>query len=245
MGLVATYFGANGWLLEFGAMRVLVDPWLRGSLSFPPGPWLLKGELPKDQAFPLDIDLILLTQGIADHAHPVTLKELPKDCSVVGSATAAQVALQLGFSHVTPLNPGQDITIGELRIQASAGAPVPKIENGYLIEHPEGCLYMEPHGFLDQNLKPQPLDAVITPIVDVGLPVLGPFLRGRTIVPELVKKFQPKTILASTTGGDIRFTGLLSGLMTLHGSMEEIARDLPANVCLVDSQVGGSYMLTS
>ena len=64
MGLVATYFGANGWLLEFGAMRVLVDPWLRGSLSFPPGPWLLKGELPKDQVFPLDIDLILLTQGI-------------------------------------------------------------------------------------------------------------------------------------------------------------------------------------
>ena len=245
MGLVSTYYGANGWLLEFGTMRVLVDPWLRGSLSFPPGPWLLKGELPKEQVIPLDIDLVLLTQGLADHAHPATLKELPRDCSVVASATAAHVAEKLGFSSVTSLNPGQAITIGELKIQASAGAPVPKIENGYLMEHPEGCLYLEPHGFLDPSLKPQPLDAVITPVFDVGLPVLGPFLRGRTILPELVRKFQPKTILASTTGGDISFTGLLSSLMTLDGSMEEIARDLPADICFVESQVGRSYRLKS
>ena len=41
MTLAATYYGANGWLLEFDDLRVLVDPWLRGSLSFPPGEWLL------------------------------------------------------------------------------------------------------------------------------------------------------------------------------------------------------------
>jgi L-ascorbate metabolism protein UlaG (beta-lactamase superfamily) len=40
MTLAATYYGANGWLLEFNNLRVLVDPWLRGSLSFPPGSWL-------------------------------------------------------------------------------------------------------------------------------------------------------------------------------------------------------------
>ena len=28
----ATYYGANGWLLEFGCLRVLVDPWLTGAL---------------------------------------------------------------------------------------------------------------------------------------------------------------------------------------------------------------------
>ena len=43
MTLAATYYGANGWLLEFDDLCVLVDPWLRGSLSFPPGEWLLKG----------------------------------------------------------------------------------------------------------------------------------------------------------------------------------------------------------
>jgi L-ascorbate metabolism protein UlaG (beta-lactamase superfamily) len=40
----ATYLGANGWLLEIGRLRLLVDPWLTGPLVFPPGPWLLRGE---------------------------------------------------------------------------------------------------------------------------------------------------------------------------------------------------------
>ena len=42
----ATYFGANGWLLEIADCRVLVDPWLSGPLVFPPGAWMLRGELP-------------------------------------------------------------------------------------------------------------------------------------------------------------------------------------------------------
>ena len=67
MTLAATYLGANGWLLEFDALRVLVDPWLTGSLSFPPGDWLLKGELPHDRPIPESLDLLLLTQGLADH----------------------------------------------------------------------------------------------------------------------------------------------------------------------------------
>jgi len=43
----ATYFGANGWLLELAGRRILVDPWLVDSLVFPPGPWLFRGELPR------------------------------------------------------------------------------------------------------------------------------------------------------------------------------------------------------
>ena len=39
----ATYYGANGWLLEFGNLRVLVDPWLTGALQFPPGAWFFEG----------------------------------------------------------------------------------------------------------------------------------------------------------------------------------------------------------
>ena len=79
MSLAATYLGANGWLLEIGTLRILVDPWLRGMLSFPPGPWFLRGELGTEQPIPGDLDLLLLTQGLADHAHPTTLRLLPKD----------------------------------------------------------------------------------------------------------------------------------------------------------------------
>ena len=52
MTLAATYLGANGWLLDFAGLRVLVDPWLEGSLSFPPGPWLLEGTLGAPQPVP-------------------------------------------------------------------------------------------------------------------------------------------------------------------------------------------------
>ena len=83
MTLATTYFGANGWLLEFDDLRVLVDPWLRGSLSFPPGGWVLKGELPEQRPAPDQLDLLLLTQGLADHAHPESLDLLPRDLPVI------------------------------------------------------------------------------------------------------------------------------------------------------------------
>ena len=100
MTLAATYYGANGWLLEFDDLRVLVDPWLRGSLSFPPGEWLLKGELPCERKVPDTLNLLLLTQGLADHAHPDTLATLPKDLPVIGSVAATRVVERLSLIHI-------------------------------------------------------------------------------------------------------------------------------------------------
>ena len=97
MTATATYLGANGWCLDVAGFRVLVDPWLVGPLVFPPGPWLLKGEMPTMQPVPECIDLLLLTQGLQDHAHPETLSMLSKDLPVVGSAAAAKVAKRLGY----------------------------------------------------------------------------------------------------------------------------------------------------
>ena len=120
MTLAATYLGANGWLLEFEELRVLVDPWLKGSLSFPPGDWLLKGELPHDRDVPEQLDLLLLTQGLADHSHPATLKQLPRTLPVIGSNAATRVAEQLGFQSVTGLKPGQQTRHRNLEIRSIA-----------------------------------------------------------------------------------------------------------------------------
>ena len=60
----ATYLGANGWLLEIGPLRVLGDPWLTGTLEFPPGPWFFQGELSQPQPVPQQLDLLLLSQGL-------------------------------------------------------------------------------------------------------------------------------------------------------------------------------------
>lgn len=243
MTLAATYFGANGWLLELDQMRVLVDPWLKGPLSFPPGPWLLKGELSEELDAPEDLDLLLLTQGLADHAHPETLKMLPRTLPVVGSTAAIQVVKSLGFTTMTALKPGEATTVQQLTIQATAGAMVPAVENGYLLNHPGGSLYLEPHGFLDPSLPPQQLDAVITPMVDLGLPLTGPFVKGCSVVEKLVERFQPTTVLASTSGGDVRFKGILSGMLQMKGSVRSTAAGLPDGTRWIDSVAGERYCL--
>ncbi|MFM9087929.1 MAG: MBL fold metallo-hydrolase, partial [Cyanobium sp.] len=68
-----------------------------------------------------------------------------------------------------------------------------------------------------------PLTAVITPVIDVGLPLAGAFVRGRSALPDLLERFQPAAVLASTTGGDVRFSGLLASALQVEGSPEEAA----------------------
>jgi L-ascorbate metabolism protein UlaG (beta-lactamase superfamily) len=226
----ATYFGANGWLLQIAGLRVLVDPWLVGSLVFPPGPWLFQGELAAPWPIPEQLDLLLLTQGLPDHCHPPTLERLDRGLPVVGSAQAAAKVRALGFERVEALSPGQCTALatpgGEpLRIEATAGAPVPMVENGYLLSHSSASLYLEPHGFLAgvEQLPPRRLDVVITPVVDLGLPLAGAFVKGRSVLPELLERFQPHTVLASTSGGEVRYSGLLSRILWQRGSVAEAA----------------------
>jgi len=246
MALHATYYGANGWLLEFEAagrppLRLLLDPWLVGELRFLPGDWFFTGRQPHPWPLPEAIDLLLLSQGLPDHCHPPTLELLPRTTAVVGSSSAARVVRQLGFTSVTALQPGERCTVlGSLEIEATAGAPVPQVENGYLLRHPAGSLYVEPHGYLAPagQLPPQRLDAVITPVVDLGLPLAGAFVRGRSVLLQLVERFQPATVLASTTGGDIRFEGLLTRALWQQGSPQQAALELPAGVELIDPQPG-------
>ncbi|MFQ6539044.1 MULTISPECIES: MBL fold metallo-hydrolase [Aphanothece] len=250
-GLQATYFGANGWLLEFDRVRVLVDPWLTGALEFPPGPWLFRGTLPQEWPVPAALDLLLLTQGLPDHCHPASLALLDPDLPVVGSLAAGQRARQLGFRHVTALRPGERHRLGALEILATAGAPVPQVENGYRLAHPAGRLYLEPHGFLDPDLPAEPVDAVITPVVDLGLPLAGAFVRGRQVLPHLLERLSPATVLASTTGGDVRFDGLLTRALWQRGSSSEAAAMLEALAAgaanptrLIDPVPGTPYPLS-
>ena len=242
MTATATYLGANGWLLEVDGQRVLVDPWLIGPLVFPPGPWLLKGEMPVLQPVPECIDLLLLTQGLQDHAHPETLSMLSKDLPVVGSAAAVKVAKRLGFSSVQTLAPGDCTEHGALRIRATAGAAVPAVENGYLLDWPGGSLYLEPHGVLDSSLEQRPVQTVITPVVDLGLPLVGNFITGATVMPDLISRFQPQQVLASTTGGDVRFSGLLSKALEA-GGVSEVSPEVTEGCTLITPTVGEAIPL--
>jgi hypothetical protein len=245
--LTATYLGANGWLLGFGDLQVLVDPWFCGPLQFGAGDWLLKGELASPQPVPERIDLLLLSQGLPDHCHPRSLALLPRDLPVLGSPSAARRARQLGFERVIPLRPNEREVHGDLLITATAGAAVPQIENGWLFDHAAGSLYLEPHGFPAADLPERTLTAVITPVIDVGLPLAGAFVRGRSALPALLRRFRPAVVLASTTGGDVRFSGALAGWLQVQGSLEEAAALVAAGgegCRFIDPLPGRPYALT-
>jgi L-ascorbate metabolism protein UlaG (beta-lactamase superfamily) len=228
----ATFFGANGWLLEFGGLRVFVDPWLTGPLQFAPGPWFFEGTLNHPQPVPPQLDLLLLTQALPDHTHAESLALLPSQLPVVASPAAAARARQLGFAQVHALAPSERFCLAEpagagvLEILATAGAPVPQVENGYLLRHPAGSVYLEPHGYLPPDLPPQPLDAVITPVVDLGLPVAGAFVRGQQVLPQLLERFSPRTVLASSAGEEVSYGGWLSRILWQRGSVAEAARQV-------------------
>ena len=223
MAIKATYYGANGWLIELDKTKILIDPWLNGDLTFPPGDWLIKGELSKEIEIPKDIDFLLLTQGQPDHAHPPTLQKIDKCIPVIASQAASKVVSNIGFTKIKTLKPGEVYKNNNLNIRATTGASVPNIENGYIIDSDSGSIYIEPHGFLDKKIKPRKIDVLITPVIDFSLPLAGKFIKGKTVLPQLLKLFNPSTVLASTTGGDITFTGIINNLIKVEGSVEDMS----------------------
>ncbi len=201
----------------------MIDPWFNGDLTFPPGSWLIKGELSKEIKAPKDIDYLLITQGQPDHAHPPTLSKLNKNIPIIASEAACKIVNRLGFKTIKALKPGKIYKDKNLTIQATSGAPVPNVENGYIIENSFDSVYIEPHGFLDKQIKARNIDIIISPVIDFSLPFAGKFIKGKTILPELLSLFNPSTVLASTTGGDIKFTGILNNFIKVDGNTEDIS----------------------
>jgi len=230
MAFKATYLGSNGWIIEFKKAKIVIDPWLLGDLIFPPGGWFFKGTLNDEIPMPEDIDLILLTQGLPDHCHIPSLRKFPKETNIICSKSASKVLHKLNFESIRIMKPGENIKFNDINIEATSGAAVPQIENGYILETNEGGFYIEPHGFLDNTIKPRKLDAVITPTKNLELPIVGPFVKGADVIPNLVKLFNPSYILSSTTGGDAQFSGILNSFI----SLEEYKKSLDCEILDLD-----------
>tara|TARA_Y100001968_G_scaffold230126_1_gene212939 strand:- start:2084 stop:2815 length:732 start_codon:yes stop_codon:yes gene_type:complete len=243
MTIKATYYGANGWVVELDKVRILIDPWLIGDLTFPPGDWLIKGELLKEFDIPRNIDFLLLTQGQPDHTHAPTLEKINKGIPVIASCAAGKVAKKIGFTKINTLKPGEIFKNNNLIIEATSGASVPNIENGYIIDLGSDSIYIEPHGFLDKKIRARNIDLVITPVIDFSLPLAGKFIKGKTVLPQLIKLFNPNTILASTTGGDISFTGILNNLITVDGSVEDNSLFKDSNTKLINPKLLKEYKI--
>ncbi|WP_414529847.1 MBL fold metallo-hydrolase [Nodularia chucula] len=230
-----TWLDSNSWLLEIGNQRILLDPWLIGSLTFGNVDWFFKGYRTQERPIPENIDLILLSQGLEDHSHPPTLKELNREIPVVGSPNAIKVVQEFGYRDITPLNFGESFTLNnQVEITAFPGSTVGYnlVENGYLITDLNSGLklYYEPHGNHSAEVqKSAPVDVVITPIIDVTLPLGLPIIKGRKSALEIAKSLQPQIMLPTAAGGDVIFTGFLAKLLKAEGSLEELNSLLSQN----------------
>ena len=238
MTFEATYLGSNGWLIKFKKTNLIIDPWLKGDLIFPLGEWFFKGSLEEEISIDKKIDIILLTQGLPDHCHVPTLEMFRKDIPIICPKSAVETLKKIGFNTIKVLKPTEKINYLNLNFEATAGAPVPQIENGYIVkDDQENGFYIEPHGYLDENLNKQSLDAVITPTKNLELPIVGSFVKGADVIPKLINKFNPKYILSSTIGGDAKYSGFLNNFISVQGYGEKL------NCNLVDLKCMQSIMI--
>ena len=83
-------------------------------------------------------------------------------------------------------------------------------------------------------MKSQELDAVITPIINLELPVVGSFVKGADVLPKLINTFNPKYILSSTVGGEAKYTGLLNNFISVQEYTKEVKCNL-VNLKSMDS----------
>ncbi|KYC42648.1 Zn-dependent hydrolase [Scytonema hofmannii PCC 7110] len=248
-----TWLDSNSWLVEMGGKRILIDPWLVGSLVFGNLDWFFKGFRTKERTIPENIDLIVLSQGLEDHAHTPTLKQIDRNIPVVASPNAAKVVKQLNYTEITALAHGETFNLDRsVAITATPGSSIGPtlVENGYIIKELETgfSVYYEPHGHHSPSLKQfAPIDVVITPQYDLGLPLVGPIIRGRKHALEVAQWLQPQVMIHTASGGDVVFEGLLNSFLQITGSIAEFRSLLAQNhlsVQVIEPTPGDRFEIT-
>lgn len=229
-----TYFDSNSWLIEIDNSRILLDPWLVGKLTFSNQAWLFEGSKNNHQPIPENIDLILLSQGLEDHAHPPTLKELDRNIPVVASPNAAKVVKELGYQNITVLEHQESCQLKQIDIKAVPGSPIGPtlVENGYIIQGLDSgkSIYYEPHGYHAESLKEvSSIDVIITPLISLKLPLLGSVVKGQETALQVCQLLHPQVILSTAAGGDIDFKGLIPTLLSAKGTINEFNHLLAQN----------------
>lgn len=254
-----TWFDANSWLIESADLRVLVDPWLVGDLVFGDLPWLVRGVRDSAIALPNNIDLILLSQGLADHAHPETLKALDKSIPVIASPDGAKVASSLGYHSVQSVDHGEKLAwkrdkegSDALLIETFVGAPVGalKKENAYVINFLAEAVrvYYEPHGYPDTDhlTSVGGVDVAITPMADQTLLGVAPVIRGSAAAPKIAELLSPKVMLPTAEAGRVTYAGLIAPTLTTKGGADDMRSRLKKahpNLTVVQPVSGEAFSL--
>lgn len=173
-----SWFGHATVLVERGGTRVITDPLLRPSLTP-----LLRRRHPAPDVGSEEIDAVLISHVHHDHLDLPTLRTLSRHVPVFVPAGAAPLLRREGFVSVTELEPGDDVEIGAVRVQATEA--VHAAVRRHTEEPPSlGFLFGEPGSFVyfagDTELfdglaaiAAEGIDLALLPVWGWG-PTLGP-----------------------------------------------------------------------
>eukprot|EP00871_Galdieria_phlegrea_P003086 jgi/Galph1/3779/GphlegSOOS_G2395.1 len=269
-GVFYTSLEGNSWCLEIErsmtqvhGLRVFVDPWLLGNLYFGPK-FLFEGVKKTLRNKKLEefgpIDLIVLSQGLPDHAHIPTLQQLDKNIPVVASRKASKVCQALGYKNIETLKSGEVSSYFSDIIEIMAcegsqvGPPYEPSENGYIfhILSNNYRIFYEPHGSFApatlNTLQKLSVQTVISPVTRILLkPIPFPIINGKEVILEMLRLVKPEQILPLMNFA-LEVRGLLSPFISAEGTFEEfeasvVQASLPTRVILPPVDV--PYLLAS
>ena len=237
-------YEANCWEMRLKASgaRVLVDPWLVGTLTFGGLDFVFSGSKRKATPERIDVDgiirdtnFVLITMSIDDHCHKPTLDRIPRKKPIVASPSAAKVVREMGFTEVYELDHEQSVTLmnGAITIKATEGAlvgpPWSKREVGFVVrENVDGgiSLYYEPHADYEPSSvsKIGHVDVVVSPPCTQSL--LGyDLVKGTSTNIPLLSMLKPQAVVA-LLNAEFDATGPLNALIQETGSPELLKKEL-------------------
>jgi L-ascorbate metabolism protein UlaG (beta-lactamase superfamily) len=230
------YLESNSWLLQFGALKIAIDPVLSGPLDFGAPVFYSGTRRIVDGDKELEniaesVAHVLISQGFDDHAHTPTLKRLrtlKPSMNYICPPSAVSILKNCGIKeyNIKVVSPGENVTISsdgvKVDILATQGAllgpPWQAKENGYIIKaggYPS--LYYEPHCmYSEEELSKFQVDCVITPIVAQRLPGYT-LVDGDVKALDLCKKLKAKVVIPMANGELVQ-SGLLSQLLITKGA---------------------------
>lgn len=73
------------------------------------------------------------------------------------------------------------------------------------------------------------MDVVISPVVNLELPLAGSIIKGNTTALRLAQWLQPQVFFLTAAGGDVEYQGFLTSLLRTVGSVDELRSQLAQN----------------